>query len=243
MSLFRRYSFEIQYLFSPEYGVDGGPQEHIFHASVVDNQLQQFATGLGYTRIEREDAKSGNRYDLAFSIPLSEALLAGANFKYLNFDRGETEDAINAVSVDVGLLMRTGFGLALGVTGYNLTNPADYLEHPISMAVALMYSPFRSLELAFDWFINFQRPVNATEPLGEKETGYRFHFGAEYLLMGQFTVRAGYLIDQAAPGDEEQFWSVGAGYVTQRFAFDFGYRGSTENTSSGVFGFGIRLFM
>lgn len=242
MSLFRRYSFELQYIFSPEYGVENGPQEHVFHASVVDNQLQPFATGLGYTRVEREDDKSGNRYDLAFSVPLTENLLIGTNIKYIDFDREFAPD-VDAVSVDLGLLMRTDFGLSLGLAGYNLTNPADYLEHPISMAVAVMYSPFRTLELAFDWFINFQKPKDPLQPIGQKENGYRFHFGIEYLLMGQFTLRAGYILDQASPGDEEQFWSVGVGYVTQRFAFDFGYRGSVEHTSSGTFGFGVRLFM
>ena len=243
MSLFRRYSFEAQYLLTPD--SDGnGQEEHIFHASVIDNQLAAFATGMAYTRVQRGDNKKGNRYDLAFSLPLSQNLLIGTDIKYINFDRNYKEDAIDAVTVDLGLLLRTDFGLNVGVVGYNLTNTADYPEHPISMAAAVMYSPFRTLEIAFDWFINFQRPKDLLDPVNsEKETGYSYHFGVEYLLMGQITLRAGYAYDQALTGDGENFWAAGVGYVTQRFAFDFGYRGSFEDSWKNTFGFCVRLFM
>jgi len=242
MSLFRRYSFEAQYLFMPEVS-EGGPPEHVFHASVIDNQLAAFATGLAYTRVKRGDNKEGNRYDLAFSVPLSKNLMIGTDIKYLNYNRNEKKDATDAVTVDLGILVRTEFGLNLGVVGYNLTNTADYLDHPVSMAAAVMYSPFRTLEIAFDWFINFQRPKNADEPVGEKETGYSYHFGIEYLMMGQFTLRAGYVYDQAQPGYDDNLWAAGIGYVTQRFAFDFGYRGSFSDSWKNTFGFCIRLFM
>ena len=243
MSLFRRYSFEAQYLLSPD--SDGnGLEEHVFHASVIDNQLAAFATGLAYTRVQRGDNKKGNRYDMAFSLALSQNLLIGTDIKYLNFDRNFKEDATDAVTFDLGLLVRTDFGLNIGVVGYNLTNTADYLEHPISMAAAVMYSPFRTLEIAFDWFINFQRPKDLLDPVNsEKETGYSYHFGVEYLLMGQFTLRAGYVYDQARTDDGENFWAAGVGYVTQRFAFDFGYRGSFEESWKNTFGFCVRLFM
>jgi len=243
MSLFRRYSFEAQYLLNPDF--DGnGQEEHVFHASVIDNQLAAFATGLAYTRVQRGDNKKGNRYDLAFSLALSENLLIGTDVKYLNFDRNTKEDATDAVTVDLGLMVRTDFGLNIAVVGYNLTNTADYLEHPISMAAAVMYSPFRTLEIAFDWFINFQRPKDILDPVNsDKETGYSYHFGVEYLLMGQFTLRAGYAYDQSLTDAGEHFLSTGVGYVTQRFAFDFGYRGSLEEDWKNTFGFCVRLFM
>jgi opacity protein-like surface antigen len=243
MSLFRRYSFEAQYLLTPD--SDGnGLEEHVFHASVIDNQLAAFATGLAYTRVQRGDNKKGNRYDMAFSLPLSQNLLIGTNIKYINFDRDTKEDVTDAVTVDLGLLVRTDFGLNLGVVGYNLTNTADYLEHPISMAAAVMYSPFRTLEIAFDWFINFQRPKDLLDPVhSDKETGYSYHIGVEYLLMGQFTLRAGYAYDQTQTDDGENFWALGVGYVTQRFAFDFGYRGSFDESWKNSFGFCVRLFM
>jgi len=243
MSLFKRYSFEAQYLLATKFDSEDGPDQHIFHISVVDNQIQYFATGMAYTRVERGDDKAGNRYDMAFSVPLSEGLLIGTDIKYLDFERKDKAD-VNAVSVDVGVLLRTSFGLHLAVVGYNLTNTGDYLEHPISMSAAMMYSPFRTLELSFDWFINFQKPTDIDEPTSDKETGYSYAFGAEYLLLGQITMRGGYLIDKSRPGGDDQYWSVGIGYVTQRFAFEFGYRGSVNHTSWGNnFGFAVRLFM
>lgn len=243
MSLFKRYAFEAQYLLTSKFDSENGPNQHVFNVSVVDNQIQYFATGLAYTRVERGDDKSGNRYDMAFSVPLTEGLLIGTDIKYLDFDRKNVSDT-DSVSVDIGMLLRTSVGLTLGVAGYNLTNTADYLEHPISMAAAVMYSPFRTLELAFDWGINFQKPTDIDDPVGDKETGYSYAFGAEYLLLGQITLRGGYLIDKSRPGGDDQRWSVGIGYVTQRFAFDFGYQGSIHHTDWGNnFGFGLRLFM
>ena len=243
MSLFRRYSFEAQYLVKPDWMTEGGTEEHIFNASVVDNQIAPFATGLSYTRVERGDDKKGNRYDIAFSYNISQNLMLGTNVKYINFGLDKKNDAVDAVTVDVGMLLRFDFGLYIGVVGYNLTNTADYLEHPISMAAAFMYSPFNSLELSFDWFTNFQKPVDPQDPIGEKETAYSYHFGAEYLLLGQFLIRAGYVIDQACPIDNEQYWAAGAGYISKTVAIDFGYQGSVKNNWNNTFGVVIRLFM
>jgi len=243
MSLFRRYSFEAQYLVMPDWAGKDSQAEHIFNASVVDNQLAPFATGLAYTRVERGKSKKGNRYEMAFSYDLSQNLMIGVNTKYLNFSRDGKSKAVDAVTVDVGLLLRFDFGLHLGVVGYNLTNTADYLEHPISMAAAVMYSPFRSLELSFDYFVNFQQPKDPTDPIGKKTTGYSYHMGAEYLIMGQALIRAGYVIDQANPVDDEQYWTVGAGYVSTTFALDFGYQGSIYHSWNNTFGVVLRLFM
>jgi hypothetical protein len=243
MSLFKRYSLEALYFFTPKYGDENGPKEHVIHASIVDSQIQAVATGLAYTRVERNGEKTGNRFDLAFSLPISDNVLIGTNVKYINFNLGSKEDAVDAVSVDIGALVRTDFGLNLGVVGYNLTNPADYVEHPMSMAAALMYSPFRTLEIAFDWFIDFQKPKDFSLPNAEKETAYRYHFGVEYLMAGQITLRAGYQIDPIQPQKDEQYWTAGIGYVSTAAALDFGYRGSIHHTWGGTFGFGLRMFM
>ncbi|MBN2498444.1 MAG: hypothetical protein JXR96_27890 [Deltaproteobacteria bacterium] len=242
MALFKRYSFETQYLLTPEYEQEDGPTEHVFNISVVDNQVTPLATGLSYTRIERGGSKKGNRYDLANAYMLTENLLVGTNVKYLQFER-EGKSDINAVTVDVGMLLRFDFGLSLAVAGYNLTNTADYMEHPICMAVGIMYWPFRSLSLSFDWFTNFQKPVDPEDPIGDKTHGFSYGFGAEYLLMGQVLLRAGAAIDQARPWGDEYYWSVGAGYVDPRFGLNFSYQGSFHHGWGGIFAVGLRLHM
>lgn len=243
MSLLRHYSFEAQYLVQPSFQTEDGPAEHVFHASVVDNQIAPFATGLAYTRIERSDNKKGNRYDLAFSMNLSDNLLVGADFKYLNFDRDGKANAIDAVTCDLGLLLRFDFGLNLAVAGYNLTNTADYLEHPVSMAVGAMFSPFRSLEVAFDWFINFQKPLDPAKPIEARETGYSYHVGVEYMLFNQLVLRAGYANDQADPFGDQQYWCLGAGYISEMLAIDFGYQGSFSDSFRNTIGVMLRLFV
>mgnify|MGYP000424570218 CR=1 FL=1 len=242
MSLFRHYSIEAHYIGTPHWRSEDGPFEHVIHASVVDNQTQPFATGLAYTRIERGDSKQGNRVDLAFSVPIAENFLLGFDVYYLNFESDPNDRYLDSVTVDVGMLLRTDFGLSLGVVGYALTNPADYLEHPLSMAAAVAYSPFRSLVIGFDWLINFQRPKDIANPSGEKETAFGYHFGVEYLALGQLTIRAGYWIDKARPGESDQFWSVGLGWVSQTFAIDAGYRGSIYHAHDGTFAVALRMF-
>ncbi len=242
MSLFRRYTLETNYLHTPKTETQGS-LEHTFNVSVVDNQIQSFATGMSYSRIDRDGSKKGNRYDLAFSTAITDNLFIGTNIKYINFDIDGKIDAVDAVSVDAGLLLRTTFGLSLAVAGYNLTNPADYLEHPVSMRTGAMFSPFRTLALAFDWHINFQRPVDAAALLGKKETAYSYHFGLEYLVFGQLAVRGGYLMDHARIGPNDHFWSAGLSYVSQRMALDFGYRSSIDHPSHRVFAVGLKLFL
>jgi len=244
LSLFKRYAFDIQYLVTPDHGRKDGPEEHIFTTSVLDNQLGPFATGVAYTRVQRTgDTKHGNRYDLAFAFPLGDMFHLGLDVKYLNFDRKGREDAVNAVSVDVGALLVLPMGFSLGVVGYNLTNTGDYLEHPMSMAAAVAWSPFRSLVIAFDWYANFQRLVDPEDMVGPKEQGYRYAVGAEYLLFGEVVVRGGYQYDDASPFGAEHWYSFGLGYVSEAFALDAGYRGPVSHAWGGTVGVSVRLFL
>jgi len=244
LSLFKRYAFDVQYVVTPDYLEEGGPEEHIFNASVLDNQLGPFATGVAYTRVQRTgDSKHGNRYDMAFAFPLGDMFHLGLNVKYLNFDRNGREDAVDAVSVDVGLLAVLPMGFSVGVVGYNLTNTGDYLDHPMSMAAAVAWSPFRSLVIAFDWFANFQRLADPGDMVGAKDQGYRYCVGAEYLVFGELVVRAGYQFDDASPYGSEHWYSFGAGYVSESFGVDLGYRGPVSHGWGGTLGASVRLFL
>jgi hypothetical protein len=243
LSLYKRYAIDVQYLLTPAYRAEDGPMEHVFTASILDNQLGPFATGLAYSRVERGKAKRGNRFDMAFAFPLGEMIHLGLNVKYLQFDRHGRKDAVNAVTTDVGLLVALPMGLNLAVVGYNLTNTGDYLEHPISMAAGIAYAPFRSLVLAFDWYGTFQRLADEGNMVGEKGFANRFCAGVEYLVFGEFVVRGGYQYDDTEPYGTEHYWSVGLGYVSESFGIDLGYRGSALHGWGGTAGVSIRLFL
>jgi hypothetical protein len=243
MSLYRHFSTEGFYSFSPSWGSANGPEQHLFNVSAVDNQMNPYSSGFAYTRFSRGDLKEGNRFDLAFAGAFSDSLFVGTNIKYINFHRNDGASHIKAVTADLGLLVHFDFGLNLGLVGYNLTNTADYLEHPVSMAAAISYSPFMTLVFAFDWCINFQYPVDPAAPLGDKKSTYSFHFGAEYLL-GHMTVRAGFALDNTTLLlQDEKYWSVGLAYVTKQYAFDLGYQGSLNSEWNNTFSAQLRLFM
>jgi long-subunit fatty acid transport protein len=244
MALFKSYSFEAEYLITPKYLSKDGPTEHVIQGSVVDNStLQLFATGVAYTRVQRGDEKTGNRFDTAFAVPLSENFFFGLDAKYLDFDRSGQNKDLKAITIDAGALMRTSIGLSLGVVGYNLTNTADYIEHPISMGAAVMYSPFRTLEVAFDWLINFQKPKDASQPGRHHRVGYSYNVGGEYLLLDQFVVRGGYSYDQTSPYGDAHFVAAGIGYVSSQFTIDLGYRGSPSRNYGHVFGVTLRFLL
>ena len=246
MALFKAYSIEAEYLMTPKFGSANGPFEHVIQASVVDNSsLQNFATGVAYTRVQRGDQKTGNRFDMAFGVPISENLFVGMDVEYLDFDLDEPgrQKDLKAITFDAGLLFRTSFGLAVGVVGYNLTNTGEYLEHPISMGTALAYSPFGSLDIAFDWLINFQKPKDATQPVRDHRVGYSYNIGIEYLLLDQIILRAGYSFDQSSPFGNANYLGAGIGYVSSLVTVDFGYRGSPSRDFGHIFGITLRFLL
>jgi opacity protein-like surface antigen len=253
MALFKSYSLEVEYLITPKFGSKeeptakfgsrNGPTEHVIQASAIDNSISQvFATGVAFTRVQRGDDKTGNRFDLAFAVPISDNLFIGLDATYLDFNESGKKN-VNAVTASVAALLRTSFGLSLGVVGYNLTNTGDYLEHPISMGTAVMFSPFRTLELAFDWLVNFQKPTDATQPSADHRVGYSYNVGIEYLLLDQLVLRGGYSYDQTSPYGDAHLVAAGIGYVSSMTTIDFGYRGSPSKNFGHVFGITLRFLM
>ncbi len=251
MALFKAYSIEAEYLITPKFGspaqpsakfgATNGPTEHVIQASVIDNSSSQyFATGTAYTRVQRGDDKTGNRFDLAFAVPISDKLLIGLDTTYLDFDEFDKHN-LNAVTVSLGALVRTSIGLSVGVVGYNLTNTADYLEHPISMGTAVMFSPFRTLELAFDWLINFQKPADPLQPSAHHHVGYSYNVGLEYLLFDLLALRGGYSYDQTSPYGNASLVGAGIGYVSRVVTVDLGYRGSPSRDFGYVLGITLRF--
>lgn len=254
MALFKSYSLEIEYLITPKFGSkaqpsakfgsSNGPTDHVIQASAIDNSISQiFATGVAYTRVQRGTEKTGNRFDLAFAVPISENLFIGLDTSYLNFDEFGKHNAVNAITIGLGALLRTSFGLSVGVVGYNLTNPADYLEHPISMGTAVMFTPFRTLELAFDWLVNFQKPTDPLKPNADQHVGYSYNVGIEYLFLSQLVLRGGYSYDQTSPYGDAHLLAAGIGYVSSVATVDFGYRGSPSRNFGHVFGITLRFLL
>ena len=254
MAALTSYSLEAEYLITPKFGskatpsakfgTTDGPTDHVIQASAIDNSIAQiFATGIAYTRVQRGNDKSGNRYDLAFAVPLSSKLFIGLDTTYLDFNEFGKKNAVRAITLSVGALVRTSFGLSVGVVGYNLTNTADYLEHPISMGAAVMFAPFRTLELAFDFLVNFQKPVDPLQPSADQRVGYSYNVGIEYLLVDQLVVRGGYSYDQTSPYGNAHMVAAGLGYVSSALTIDFGYRGSPSRNFGHVFGITLRFLL
>jgi len=242
LSTIKQYAFSGNYFYSPKIPVLSGITERLFNVTIIDAQTQLVGVGVAYSRLERSDDDSGNRYDLAFSFPLSSKVFLGFDIKYLQFDRPDGRKDLDAVSGDVGLLLKTEFGLSLGVIGYNLTNPSDYLEYPVSLGAGVAYL-FSDLSASVDWLMSFQKPKDPTELRGAIQQGHSARVGLEYLAAGQFTVRAGYRYEGTLPGDAPNWWSVGLGYVSPVLALDLGYRGCVTNASLKTFGVELRLFL
>ena len=242
LSTIKQYAFAGNYFHSSGIPVLSGITEHLFNVSVVDAQTQLVGAGFAYSRLERGDAESGNRYDLAFAFPLSGRIFLGFDIKYLQFDRADGRKDLDVVSGDVGLLLKTESGLGLGVIGYNLTNPGDHLEYPVSLGAGVAYT-FADLSASVDWLMSFQKPKDPADLRGATAQGHSARVGLEYLAAGQFTLRAGYMYEGTVPGDALNWWSVGLGYVSPVLALDLGYRGSVKGAALNTFGVELRLFL
>ena len=106
-------------------------------------QINTATIGAAYN-FERQ-ANGGNTDDVMFNyaqemrfadVPLSKPLKVGANFKFLNVDKGAGKPGAFAMGFDLGALARTDMGLSVGAALTDLTNNAGLPRGGLMLATA-----------------------------------------------------------------------------------------------------------
>jgi hypothetical protein len=220
-----RYEFDLSYTFDDGNGLD------VYNGSIVDAKSTTFATGLAYTKIDA-DRLDGHIVHLGFGVPLGDRASFGFGLKYLNFD-APSPDETNAVTGDLGLLLRPHDLVAIGITTYNVIGVSSR-EAPRRAAAGVAVGTDTSFRLAGDVSFDFSAD----------DTGISYHTGAEYLLVGAFPLRAGFKhLDMA--DRQDSYVSAGLGWMSAEAGIEAAYVQNLDGDRSEdrTFAFTFKLFL
>jgi hypothetical protein len=220
------------------YALDGNyalnPATDLRHwsVSVVDSKTSLLAAGLSFASLRGTGAEGevkGSVTHLALGLPMADVGAIGFSGKYLRFDR---PDATNAITADLGLLLRLAGRLSAAAVAYNVIDVAS-TEAPFGAGFGLSYGDDLSFRLAADVALDLSR--------GD-ETPATVHAGGEYLLAGVLPVRAGFRRD--LDGNVNHL-SGGLGFVSPTFGVDAAYVQSldSEFPTDRTFSFTLQLFL
>lgn len=224
MAQTRRYEVDLQY------GFNNGRDLDVYNASIVDG-TSGMATGLAYSRLTGEGDSStldGHVVHLGFGLPVGQMVGLGFGFKYLNFDDPEST---NAITGDLGLLIKPSPWLAFGGALYNVID-VHSPEAPRRAGVGAAVGSDHSFRVAGD----------AVFDLSGDDTDISYHLGGEYLLAGSFPLRAGF---KRLTGENRNYASAGLGFVSHNVGLDFTWvQGLRQGESSDrLFAFTLKFFL
>lgn len=237
LALARSYALELNYLDD----LRGGDRR--FNGSVVDSQAGPISGGIAYTYIGRrpedggeEDRLAGHRVDVALALPVADTAAIGVTARYLTFDRtrGDVEQGgFRYFTIDAGLQWRIVDGLAIGIAGYNLTNP-DQDETPISFGGGIGYQADFGLSIEADVVHDVRRDSQ------------RFAGALGYVISQSFPVRLGISYDRLTGSIA---LSGGLGAQIDRIGVDIGFRHRLNRESGSpqlderIFGLALRALV
>jgi hypothetical protein len=255
MSQFKRYSVEGAYSYSQE------RETNIGNVSIVDAVTSAVAAGLSYSYVNGQRTiqtltptggyapskvdRTGNIVHLAASLPVNKNLLVGIEGKYLNLAYGD-RTAVNAVTVDAGLLYRVSPNVSLALVGYGLTNTGS-AEAPMAMAIGLAAGPSPKFRFALDLVIDFTtaRYLEEIAPPRAPGTKVELHTGIEWFVMPEFAIRAGYFHDRATRISPDNAAAFGLGYFSSksRVGFNVAFEQRFLNTDDRRFLLALNLLL
>jgi hypothetical protein len=220
LALRRRYEFELSGAWDSQTKFGYGS------AAIIDSQTTDVAAGVSYhfASLGRGDQqRSANLSTLAFAAGVSENIFVGAGVKYL-LESGAV--SANAITVDVGLLVRLSEGLLVSISGQNLIDIRNKdLSRYYALGLAYVAGPVTA---AVDARADFTGP----------STRFAYHAGLEYVLGGAFPLRAGYSHDNII---STEYVSGGIGYAGKGGGIDFAYRQEIGGNQGRLFALALRL--
>ena len=171
----------------------------------------EVAAGLAYHLVtlgRGETRRVAHFNTVSSAIPVSQNVLIGASGRHLLMT-GARE--ANAITMDLGLLVRATQSIAIGLWGHNLidTNNPELTRY-YALSAAYLGG---LLTVAID--------VRADFGIADVPVQMAYSGGVEYILGEAFPVRAGYSYDTIVG---TQYISFGLGYMTEGGGIDVAYR-------------------
>jgi len=231
----KRYVVDTFYLTDRRPDLEGAAaRQDFFGGAAADSATTSVAAGFSFTRAMK-GVETGTLLRLGLATQLTRGLSVGVQGNY--FDLRGAERIKPTINLDAGLFMQVSPKVSVGAAGYNLLGNEHRGVLPRAWAAGFAIGSDTSIQVVGEWRLELDRARGAD---GSAKTTNRYAVGAEYLFANAVPVRAGFERDETL---DTSWWSAGAGYVTQRFAVDLGFRQSTSEPTARTYALAIRVFV
>jgi hypothetical protein len=231
----KRYVVDTFFLTDRRPGLDGSAErQDYFGGAAADSATTGVAAGFGYTRAMK-GVETGTLLRLALATQLTRGLSVGVQGNY--FDLRGVERIDKSFNLDAGLFLQVSPQVSVGAAGYNLLHNEHRGVLPRAWAAGFALGSDTSFQVVGEYRVEVDRARAAD---GSAKSTNRYAVGAEYLFANAVPVRAGFERDETL---DTSWWSAGAGYVTQRFVVDLGFRQSTTDPTARTYAVALRVFV
>lgn len=204
-----------------------------FGGAVVDSS-RRVGAGLAYHYSLLDGDTRNHDFRIALGASITDGVSLGVTGRYLDYvGVPSTVNSQNVrirgteysgFTVDVGIALKPFPWLALGVTGYSLSNPDTALS-PISIGGGIGVVPTDTLHIVADTVWDLTSFADGPRA--------RWSGGVEFLA-GRVPLRLGYVYDDIRLVQPVHLITAGIGYIDQMFAAELSMRqevsGATETT-------------
>lgn len=231
----KRYVVDTFYLTDRRPDLSGtAARQDFFGGAAADSATTALAAGFGYARAMK-GVETGTLLRLGLATQIARGLTVGVQGNY--FDLKGAEAIADNINLDAGLFLQVSPKVSVGAAGYNLLDSDHRQFLPRGWAAGFAAGSDTSLQIVGEWQLDLDRVRNAD---GSAKKTNRYAVGLEYLFANAVPVRGGYQIDETA---DTSWFSLGAGYVTPKFALDLAFRQSTTDPSARTYALAIRVFV
>jgi hypothetical protein len=222
MSLLKAYQIELTGAY------DFAARDGYGILALRDSSTSDLAAGLNYQFLAMGTPAArrfGHLATLGISFPIGNALIIGASGKYFNQSGAARA---NAGTMDVGLAVRPGGGLVIGLGAHNVVDTTQpELARFFTGSLAYLGSSFN---VALDVRSTLRGDTGA--PM--------LNLGGEYMFGQSFLARLGYAHDFFT---SQNFGSIGVGFFGEGGGVDLAYRHEFGNLDGRLLTLTARLQM
>ncbi len=230
MSQSRVYHVDSSVLWDPAQG------RWSFGGAVVDS-TRKVGAGLAYHYSLLDGDTRNHDFRISLGAALAEGVSLGVTGRYLDYVGAPTANgvrgsAFSGFTVDVGIALKPWSWLALGVTGYSLSNPDTALS-PLSIGGGIGIIPIDTLHLVADTVWDVTSFADGPRA--------RWSGGVE-LLASRVPLRLGYTYDDIRLNNPVHLITAGLGYIDQMFAVEAALRQEVHGGSQTTLLLNLRYF-
>ena len=239
LTSFRRFNLDADWIYHDR------SQFHWTGVSLSDSLTSALAAGLDFHMgVDAQNAAELS-YLVGFSLayPLFDIFSIGATLKYAYLPKILSDEAVNQVTGDVGLLLKFPFGLSLAAVGYNVI-PVPSKRLPLSLGFGAAFNlggkpgvattpaaAYSGFTIAVDWLIRDLTTKNKME--------HQLSVGGEYYFIDMIPVRLGYNWSMM---DNSHRISAGLGLLFQVIEIDALFQQDLYQLQYRSFGAALRIF-